>query len=111
MTMVDIGPHDPEGHRCNSKKTTCDTPIVGAYPKSIVTTVVTDTFAAKNPDVTELMRNLKFSNEQMADVLAWKKEKKASGDEAAVHFLTKYKSVWANWLNDAARKKLAAILK
>ena len=111
MTMVDIGPHDAEAHKCNSKKTTCDTPKVGAYPKSIVTTVVTDTFASKDPEVTELMRKLKFSNKQMADVLAWKEDSKASGDEAAVHFLTKYKSVWGSWLNDAAKKKLAALLK
>ena len=109
MTLVDIGPHSPEGHACNSKQD-CATPMVGAFPKSIVTTVVSDAFAAANPDVTDLMRNLSFTNAQMGEVLAWQEEKNASPDEAAVYFLTTYKDTWGGWLNDAAREKLAPLL-
>ncbi|MEC9102295.1 MAG: glycine/betaine ABC transporter substrate-binding protein, partial [Pseudomonadota bacterium] len=32
-------------------------------------------------------------------------------DEAAVYFLTTNKDIWADWLNDAAKEKLAALLK
>jgi len=110
MTLIDMGPHDPEGHSCNSNQD-CANPVVGAFPKSIVTTVVSDTFAAENPDVTDLMRNLSFTNAQMGEVLAWQEEKNASPDEAAVYFLTNYKDTWGDWLNDAAREKLAPLLK
>jgi len=110
MTMVDIGPHDPEGHKCNSNDD-CATPIVGAFPKSIVTTVVSEAFAAENAVVTDLMRNLTFTNAQMGEVLSWQEENNASPDEAAVYFLTNFKDVWGSWLNDSAREKLAALLK
>ena len=46
----------------------------------------------------------------MGEVLAWRLDNNASYDEAAVYFLTNYKDVWANWLNDDAKAKLAAIL-
>jgi glycine betaine/proline transport system substrate-binding protein len=109
MTLVDIGPHDPEGHSCNSNDD-CANPIVGAFPKSIVTTVVSEGFMAENAEVTELMKNLSFTNAQMGEVLAWQEANSASPDEAAVYFLTNYKDSWGGWLNDSAREKLAALL-
>jgi len=110
MTQVDIGSHSDEIHECNSKKD-CATPKVGAYPKSIVTTVVTDTYKAKNAAVTDLMRNLSFTNQQMGEILAWKEDNKASAEEAAVYFLGKYKSTWTGWLNADAKAKLSALIK
>jgi glycine betaine/proline transport system substrate-binding protein len=110
MTQVDIGPHDADTHTCNSLAD-CATPKAAAYPKSIVTTVVSDTFAAANPSVTDLMRNLAFTNTQMGEVLAWKEDNNASADEAAVQFLTNYKDVWPAWLGEEATAKLAALIK
>ncbi|ATI43610.1 glycine/betaine ABC transporter substrate-binding protein (plasmid) [Pacificitalea manganoxidans] len=109
MTRVDIGEFDEEAHACNAEES-CANPRMSAYPKGEVLTVVTASFAEENPEVTELMRNVQFTNPQMNDVLAWQEENNASPDEAAVYFLTTYKDVWGNWLNDAAREKLAAIL-
>lgn len=110
MTLVDIGPHNPEGHACNSDQD-CETPTVGAFPKSIVTTVVSREFAVENPDVTDLMRNLTFTNQMMGSILSWQEEKNASPDEAAVYFLSNNSEVWSGWLNEAARGKLAALIK
>ena len=110
MTMVDIGPSVPEIHECNSLED-CATPKVGAYPKSVVTTVVSDTFAAGNPVVTDLMRNLQFTNTEMGELLAWKEDNNASVDETAVKFLTDYQDVWPNWLGDDAKAKLSALIK
>lgn len=110
MTMVDIGGHSPEGHKCNSNKD-CTSPMTGAFPKSIVTTVVSKAFFEGNKPVTDLMRNLSFTNKQMGTVLAWKEENKASADEAAVYFLTNNTDVWSKWLNDDARENLKALLK
>lgn len=108
MTLVDMGEHNAEGHACNSKEG-CATPFVGAYPKSIVTTVVSTSFGEANPEIKELMTKVSFTNEQMGSVLAWKEDNKASADEAAAHFLTTYSDVWKNWLNDEASKKLGAL--
>jgi glycine betaine/proline transport system substrate-binding protein len=58
-----------------------------------------------------MLKKLAFTNKQMGEILAWKKDNKASADEAGAHFLTKYKDVWAGWLNDDAKTKLAALLK
>ena len=46
----------------------------------------------------------------MGTLLAWREENNASSDETAVYFLTNYKDVWKDWLDDAAREKLAPLL-
>ncbi|RWK27161.1 MAG: glycine/betaine ABC transporter substrate-binding protein, partial [Mesorhizobium sp.] len=58
-----------------------------------------------------LMSKVTFTNEQMSETLAWQDSKKASADESAVHFLTTYKTIWADWLSPEAKEKLAAVLK
>ena len=111
MVKIAIGKHDPVAHKCNAQGKKCTKPGVSSYPASRVISVVTTGMAKKNPAVMELMQKVSFTNAQMGSVLAWKKDNKASSEEAAVHFLTKYKSVWADWLNADAKKKLAAIIK
>lgn len=111
MVMVSVGKHNADVHKCNASGKECKSPGVSAYPNARVITSMTSDMAKKNPAVFNLMKQLAFTNGQMGEVLAWKKEKKASSDEAAVYFLTKYKSVWGAWLNDEAKKNLAAILK
>ena len=60
--------------------------------------------------IAELMSNVQFTNTQMNEVLAWQDANGASYEEAAVYFLTNYKDIWGNWLNDEARDKLAPLL-
>lgn len=109
MVKVDMGPHVAEVHACNQKKE-CATPGKSAYPTAAVLTAVTKTFAEKNPEVTELMRRVSFTNAQMGETLAWQQANKASPEEAAVHFLTTYKDVWSKWLSAEAKTKLANFL-
>lgn len=109
MVAVDMGPHDPEIHTCNQKKD-CATPAKSSYPNATVLTSVTTTFSQREPEIVELMKKVSFTNEQMGKILAWREDKKASADEAAVYFLTNYKEVWGAWLNEAAKTKLAALL-
>ncbi len=111
MVKVSVGDHKPDVHSCNAKGKECAKPGVSAYPNARVITAMTSDMAKKNPDVFSLMTKLSFTNQQMGEVLAWKQDNKASTEEAAVHFLTKYKSVWAGWLSDDAKKKLSAIIK
>lgn len=110
MVQVDMGPHNAEAHACNSEEE-CADPKLGAFPSSDVTTVVTNTFAESHPDETALMENVQFTNEMMNGLLAWQEENNASGQEAAAYFLSNNGDVWGEWLNDAAREKLSALLK
>ncbi len=109
MTLVDIGPHDPVVHACNITED-CATPKVGAFPRSVVVTVLSKEFMADNPAIAELMKNVSFTNAQMGETLAWVEDNNASYDEGAVHFLTTHKSVWGSWLNEDAADKLATLL-
>jgi glycine betaine/proline transport system substrate-binding protein len=56
------------------------------------------------------MRNLSFTNNMMNSLLAWQDAEAATGDEAAVYFLSTQQELWGGWINDAARGKLAALL-
>lgn len=109
MVMVDIGPHVAEVHDCNSEAD-CANPGKSAYPSSRVVTAVTTDFAERMPEVAELMSHVSFTNEQMNDVLAWQEDNNASVEEATVYFLTTYRDVWSDWINDAAHEKLSGLL-
>ena len=65
----------------------------------------------REPEIAELLKKVSFTNAQMGEVLAWRLDKNASNEEAAVYFLTNYKEVWADWLSEEAKGKLAALLK
>lgn len=109
MVSVDLGEYNETIHLCNADPD-CEDLGVSSYPVGPVKTVVTTDFVEKHPDIAALMTNVSFTNAQMGEVLAWQEENNASGDEAAVYFLTNYQDVWKNWVNDAAREKLAALL-
>jgi glycine betaine/proline transport system substrate-binding protein len=110
MVQVELGAHDPSKQACNSE-TDCATPAMQSWPSSVVTTVVTSTFEASHPAETDLMRNLSFSNNMMNSLLGWQDANNASGDEAAVYFLSTQQDVWGDWINDAARENLSELLK
>ena len=110
MVKVNMGPHVENVHKCNQTKD-CATPGKSSYPTATVLTAVTPDFAAREPEIKELMSKVTFTNAVMGSVLAWKEKNKASHDEAAVYFLTNHKDVWANWLSADAKTKLSALLK
>lgn len=110
MVKVDVGPYNEEAHSCNVEED-CQNPGKSSYPPSKVVTGVTTDFADREPEIAELMSKVSFTNNQMGTVLAWQEENQASPEEAAVYFLNNYKDVWSKWLNDAAREKLANVLK
>ena len=109
MTLVDLGPHDPDLHACNITAG-CETPALSAFPRSVVVTVLAEEFVAENEAISSLMTNLSFTNAQMSETLTWVEVNGATYEEGAVHFLTTYSDVWGGWLNDEARENLAALL-
>lgn len=110
MVQVETAAYDADAHSCNGDPE-CAAPKLSSYPTAKVATAVSGTFAKENPEIVELMSKVSFTNAQMGEVLAWQDDNNASYEEAAVYFLTNYKDVWGDWLNDAAREKLAALLK
>ena len=110
MVQVDMGSYQKDVHACNLKAD-CAKPGKSGFPRAGVVTAVTTSFAKREPEIEKLMSKVSFTNDQMSSVLAWQEGKKASNEEAAVYFLTTYKSVWGGWLNDDARKNLANLLK
>ena len=110
MVQIEMPAYDAEKHTCNGDEN-CATPALSAYPVANVVTAASKAFVEAEPEAAELMRNLTFTNAQMGEVLAWQEANQASNEEAAVYFLTNYQDVWTGWINDAAREKLAAIIK
>ena len=110
MVQVSTAPYNADAHTCNGDQN-CANPTLSAYPTAKVATAVSGTFAKEHPDLVELLSKVSFTNAQMGEVLAWRDDNNASFEEAAVYFLTNYKDVWGDWLNDDARGKLAPLLK
>lgn len=110
MVQVKVGDYNADAHTCNGD-VDCADPKFSAYPSSKVVTAVSSAFMEREPGVSELLKKVAFTNSQMGEVLAWRLDNNASYDEAAVYFLTNYKDVWADWLDDDAKAKLSALLK
>lgn len=110
MVQVKVPDYNADAHACNGDAN-CADPKFSAYPASKVVTAVSASFMEREPEVAELLKNVSFTNAEMGEVLAWRLDNNASYDEAAVHFLTNYKDVWAGWLSDEAKGKLSALLK
>ena len=110
LVKVDVGPYIEEIHHCAQKKD-CPNPGKSDFANAPVVTGITNTFAESNPEIAELMSKVSFTNKQLNEVLAWQEKNTATSEEAAVHFITHNKDVWSDWLNDAAKQKLAPLLK
>lgn len=109
MTRVDLGPVKPEVHGRNQNPDT-ENPGVSDFPAAPVLTSVTTDFKQREPEVAEFLGKMSFKTSTMSSVLAWMDDNNASAEEGAVQFLTNNKSLWQDWLNDRARKNLAAVL-
>lgn len=110
MVQVEIADHNAETHACNSDPA-CTAPGLSNYPSAAVKTAATTDFRDREPAIAELMSHVSFTNAQMNGVLAWMEDNNASAEEGAVYFLTNNKDLWAGWLDDAAKERLAAVLK
>jgi len=110
MRKLSIGKIDPKVHAANQNKNNAN-PGVSDFPPAPVLTVVTAAFKKREPAIVDMMSKVTFEVDTMNGLLAWKKDKGASAEEAAVRFLNQEKGTWSKWVNSDARKKLSAILK
>ena len=109
MVQVEVAGFNQDFHTCNADPE-CADPQASAYPTAKVVTAVAPGLLEREPEIVEFLTNMSFTNAQMGEVLAWQDANGASYEEAAVYFLTSYKDVWSDWLNDDARGKLSALL-
>jgi glycine betaine/proline transport system substrate-binding protein len=109
MTRVKLGEYKPEVHKKNQTPD-AKNPGVSEFPAATILTSVTTDFKDREPEVAEMLSKLTFKTSTMSALLAWMDKNNASGEEAAVHFLSNNRDEWSSWLNDSARKNLAAIL-
>jgi len=109
MTRVDLGEYKPEVHQKNQTQN-AENPGVSEFPAATVLTSITTDFKEREPEVAEMLSNMTFKTSTMSSILAWMDENNATGEEAAVYFLSNNKDEWSNWLNDSARKRLANVL-
>ncbi len=109
MTAVDLGPFDQTTFDCNFDPD-CTEIGMTAYPVVPVKTVVTTTFEEEQPELSEFLGKLQFTNAQMGEVLAWQEDNSASVEEASAYFLSNYSDVWQTWVSDDARQKLSSLL-
>lgn len=109
MTRVKLGEYNEEIHE-NNQNQNADNPRVSEFPAAPVLTSVTTDFKDREPEVTEMLSKMTFQTSTMSSILAWMDENNASAEEAAVYYLSNNTSEWSSWLNDSARKNLAAVL-
>src|SRR5690554_883021 len=109
MTRVKLGDYKPEVHKKN-QTADAKNPGVSEFPAATILTSVTTDFKDREPEVTEMLSKMTFKTSTMSSLLAWMDSNNASGEEAAVYFLSNNRDEWSGWLNDNAKKNLAAIL-
>lgn len=110
MTSVDLGDFDEEAFAA-VQNADAPNPKPTSFASAAVLTIVTKDFMESHPDIAALMGHVTFKTETMSQLLAWKEEKNASNEEAAVYFLKNNPDEWSGWINDSAKEKLSALLK
>jgi len=88
----------------------CAAPKVNPYPVSDVFTVVTQSFAEKNPIAIDYFKTRQWDNQTVGQVLAWMDDNQAPNEDAAKHFLATFPDLWMSWVGpDVAAKVKAAL--
>ena len=110
--MVKLGgmTHDPETWACVIDKD-CAEPMPNMYPKSVVNTVVTASFAERAPEAYAFVSKVSWSNALVHQILAWKDDNQATPRESAEYFLENHEDVWSGWVPaDVAEKVKASLM-
>ncbi|WP_137137105.1 glycine betaine ABC transporter substrate-binding protein [Rhizobium sp. FKY42] len=98
-----------EWDTCTSKAD-CANPKINSYPISQTFTIMTSSFAGRDPAVTEYLKQRKWGNATISSLMAWQAENKASDEEAAKYFLQNNLDVWTRWLPVFVADKIKPVL-
>ncbi|SKA07205.1 glycine betaine/proline transport system substrate-binding protein [Consotaella salsifontis] len=89
---------------CNSV-IDCPDPKVMPWPKSPVVTIMTPSLSEAPKAVQDYFNNRAWDNATVNQLLAWKEDNQATGEDAAYYFLENNPDVWTKWVSkDVAEK-------
>ena len=86
----------------------CANPKPSAWTKSEVHTVITDSFKKRVGPAGDYFAKRIFPGPVMNATLAYMADQQATGEDAAIEFLTKHADVWTNWVSADVAKKVKA---
>ncbi|MCH9853626.1 MAG: ABC transporter substrate-binding protein, partial [Alphaproteobacteria bacterium] len=109
MKRIDLGKYDEEGHACNQTED-CANPYPGPYPVARILKVMISDYAKDNPDIVKFIKKARIPNETVNEVLAWKEDNRATGNEAAGYFMATYPKIWRKWVPSKVAKKIQKAL-
>ena len=109
MRMIESVPHDPDTWPCMTTLD-CENPVPNTYPKSVVRTLVTTTFAEKSPEAYAFLTRVSWTNAFLTDIMGWQEEEQATAKETAMHFLRTREDMWAEWVPEDIAARVRASL-
>lgn len=87
----------------------CSDPKPSAWTKSEVNTVISDDFKKRaGSEVSDYFGKRIFPGPIMNATLSFMADQQATGEDAAIEFLTKHENIWTNWVSSDAAKKIKA---
>jgi len=111
MVKLDAGvPHDTEAWESCNAVAGCDNPVKNDWAQAEVFTVMTDRFYREDGPAVRYLEARGWENQTVNRLLAWMHENKASGEEAALHFLKTQPEVWNAWVTHEVADKIKAAL-
>ncbi len=105
MKQIDLGDYNEEGHACN-QEIDCTNPYAGGFPATRILKVMVSDYAKDNPHIAKFIEKANIPNETVNQILAWKEENSASGNETAGYFMATYPDIWRKWVSRKTAKKI-----
>ncbi len=97
MRKVESVPHEPDSWPC-MMTLDCESPVRNAYPRPVVRTLVSSSFAERSPEAFQFLSSASWTNAFVSELMVWQEEEHATAEETAVHFLRNHESVWTAWV-------------
>ncbi len=88
----------------------CTDPQPTSWIQSEVFTIVTDEFSQGNEDINEFLAARTYPGSVMGAMLVYMADEQASGEDAALEFLTTYEDLWTTWVPADVAAKIKAAL-
>ncbi|CEO41287.1 glycine betaine ABC transporter substrate-binding protein [Photobacterium kishitanii] len=111
MVRVDFNSGvDREHFRECIEKPNCKNPQVTMFPPRAVDTIVTLKFAQRAPEITAYLSARRFSNQDMNNLMAWKVNNNADGEQVMAEFLNQYEAIWIQWVSPEVAAKVKGAL-
>ncbi len=107
MRMIESVPHDPATWPCMTTLD-CQNLAPNMYPKPVVRTLVTTSFAENSPEAYAFLSRVSWTFDFLEQIATWQEENQAIARESAVHFLKNHEEVWSAWVPEDVADRVRA---